>query len=71
MNKLSKQVQIEIADHLSALQRLKVYVIISICGYCGELLGVKDGEGINGLSHGICGECKLEMMKGKQNESKN
>jgi len=65
MHKLSKQAQIEITNHLYALQKLNVYVIVSICGYCGELLGVKDGEGVSGLSHGICGECKIKVMKGE------
>lgn len=65
MNKLSKKSQEAIHANLSMLQTHDIYVIVSICGYCGELLGVKDGRGSWGISHGICGECKREMVKGE------
>jgi len=64
MSKLSKESQNEIATHLASLQSHGVYVIVSICGYCGELLGVKGGKGVMGISHGICGECKIKVTKG-------
>lgn len=65
MTKLFKSDQAEINIHLTSLQAHGVYVIISICGYCGEWLGVKNGKGISGLSHRICGECKIKVMKGE------
>jgi len=35
------------------------------CAWCGKHLGVKDGKGVSGVSHGICKECadKLTIVK--------
>ena len=47
------------------------------CAWCGKDMGEKDGEGIEGVSHGMCENCldKLETKKanrisveGKQDE---
>ena len=27
------------------------------CAWCGEKLGEKDGQGVEGESHGICDDC--------------
>ena len=32
-------------------------VIRVICGWCGKNMGEKDGQGIEGESHGICDNC--------------
>jgi hypothetical protein len=36
-----------------------------VCSWCGRDTGEKDGKGIEGVSHGICGECvaKLEARR--------
>jgi hypothetical protein len=31
--------------------------IVTICMHCEELLGVKDGVHVAGISHGICPDC--------------
>ncbi len=28
-----------------------------VCAWCGNDVGEKDGEGIEGISHGVCEEC--------------
>jgi hypothetical protein len=39
--------------------------LIVKCAWCGKHLGVKDGKGVSGVSHGICKECldKLTIVK--------
>ena len=39
--------------------------LIVKCAWCGKYLGVKDGKGVSGISHGICKECadKLTIVK--------
>lgn len=32
-------------------------VVIVKCAWCGKPLGVKDGQGVEGISHGICNDC--------------
>ena len=34
--------------------------IITICMYCLKLLGVKDGRGMCGISHGMCPNCAVQ-----------
>ncbi|MFC2019739.1 hypothetical protein ACFLU4_07345 [Chloroflexota bacterium] len=34
----------------------------TICAWCGKDMGDKDGEGIEGTSHGLCQEC-FERLK--------
>ena len=29
-----------------------------ICAWCGQDLGFKDGKGTEGISHGICANCR-------------
>jgi len=38
-------------------------VIITVCAYCKQPMGVKDGHGVYGVSHGICGLCKRRLLK--------
>ena len=33
------------------------------CAWCGKEMGDKDGEGIEGVSHGICNSCFDKMKK--------
>ncbi len=37
------------------------------CAWCGNDIGEKDGEGIEGASHGICEEC-FSKLKAKAGE---
>jgi hypothetical protein len=32
-------------------------IITVICSYCGRQIGTKDGQGVEGESHGICELC--------------
>ena len=36
-----------------------------ICAWCGKSMGEKEGEGVEGVSHGICEEC-LEKLKAEK-----
>ena len=41
-----------------------VQTIIVKCAWCGKDIGAKDGEGVSGISHGICEEClEKELSK--------
>ncbi len=41
-------------------------VIRVICAWCGMFMYDKDGEGREGISHGICDSCrKKEKMEGR------
>lgn len=33
------------------------------CAWCGKYLGSKDGQGVAGVSHGICPECLMAEQK--------
>ena len=33
-----------------------------ICSWCGKDLGEKDGEGVEGVSHGVCEECLEKFL---------
>ena len=33
--------------------------IVIVCAWCGKKLGEKDGQGVEGTSHGICDSCLL------------
>lgn len=37
-------------------------VIYTICMHCHEFMGTKDGSGISGTSHGICNNCREEII---------
>ena len=32
-----------------------------VCAWCGKSMGTKEGFGVEGISHGICKECKAKM----------
>ena len=34
-----------------------------ICAWCGKSLGEKDGQGVEGISHGMCAECQEKLEK--------
>lgn len=36
-----------------------------ICAWCGKELGEKDGEGVEGISHGICEDCLARQREKK------
>lgn len=33
-----------------------------LCSYCGRDIGYKDGDGMSGVSHGICDVCYLRFV---------
>ena len=39
--------------------RTKVMKII--CAYCLKTIGIKDGKGIEGITHGVCEECLIKL----------
>jgi hypothetical protein len=38
-----------------------------VCAWCGVYIGEKDGQGIEGVSHGVCPEC-LKRLQEKSDE---
>ena len=38
-------------------------VITVVCMYCKKYIGTKDGQGVTGVSHGICPACKSKLDK--------
>jgi len=36
--------------------------LIVKCGWCGKAMGEKDGQGISGISHGMCKKCYDKAM---------
>lgn len=58
MPKLSLENQSRVRAYLQNLHNLyQISIIVSICGYCNDWTGVKDGAGVYGISHGICLKC--------------
>ena len=39
-----------------------------VCAWCGKDMGEKDGEGIEGISHGICEECLTQLEEKAENK---
>ena len=39
-----------------------------VCAWCGQDMGVKDGQGTTGTTHGICPRCARELMNQHKNE---
>jgi len=33
-----------------------------VCSYCGKNIGEKDGDGVEGISHGICEVCLAKLQ---------
>ena len=57
-----------IISTLDKLSALDVFIIVSKCLQCGDYYGVKDGQGVHGISHGYCNrECVdiAAMMAGE------
>lgn len=38
-----------------------------VCAWCSKDMGEKDGEGVRGVSHGLCRECFDKVMPGEEN----
>ena len=53
--RMDKAVQL-IADHTGQS------MLLVSCAWCNEPLSVKDGLGTTGVSHGICHDCRKEMV---------
>jgi hypothetical protein len=43
-------------------KRNRSHKIKIICAWCGKDMGEKDGEGIEGVSHGMCNECAVAVQ---------
>ena len=39
-------------------------VLKIVCAWCGADMGEKDGEGVEGISHGMCEECEVKFERG-------
>lgn len=37
--------------------RYGVTVLVTVCCRCGQVLRSRDGDGVSGLSHGLCTPC--------------
>jgi len=37
-----------------------------VCAYCGRYIGEKEGNGVEGDSHGICQECFEKRMNDRK-----
>lgn len=37
-------------------------LVARFCSYCGVYMGLKDGNGNTGPSHGICHDCQEEQL---------
>jgi len=37
-----------------------------VCAYCGRCIGEKEGNGVEGDSHGICQECFEKRMNDRK-----
>ena len=35
-----------------------------VCSWCGKDMGTKDGQGVSGVSHGMCKSCQKKFEKG-------
>ena len=36
---------------------------VQVCDCCGKYLRTKDGQGVSGVSHGLCEQCKDEALR--------
>jgi hypothetical protein len=58
--------QSDIRGATTALEMVRLAghtLIISVCMGCDDVLGIKDGQGNTGVSHGICQRCKEEQLE--------
>jgi len=73
INKLTKPGDIRRVDLMPDTVRIqtsdgkeRVYNLFTeltvVCAWCGKHLGVKDGKGESGVSHGICPECSTKEL---------
>jgi hypothetical protein len=44
--------------------------ITVLCAYCQKFLGVVDGKGVSGISHGVCDSCLKNVQENIQKEIK-
>ena len=42
-----------------------------VCSWCGKVMGEKDGEGIDGISHSVCDECYTKLNYEAKESSRN
>lgn len=33
-----------------------------VCAWCGKDMGEKDGDGVDGVSHGLCQRCLAKLL---------
>jgi hypothetical protein len=41
-------------------------VLKIVCAWCGKDMGVRDGKGVEGITHSICPECRVKFGKGRK-----
>ena len=44
-------------------------IIKVVCAWCGKDMGEKDGQGVEGISHGMCDKCYTNIVKGEVSAS--
>ena len=44
-------------------------IIKVICAWCGKDMGEKDGQGAEGISHGMCDKCYTKQRRGDLDSS--
>ncbi len=42
-----------------------------VCAWCNKDMGEKDGEGVRGVSHGLCRECFDKVMSEERKANAN
>ena len=63
-HKLDRDDQQRVRSYLQNLSTFYgVHVIVRACMYCDLYLGVIDGEGEHGISHGLCPACEKAMRE--------
>lgn len=68
MSKITASNQKEIESCLEFMhRRFGIDIILAKCIVCEEIYGIKDGQGVYGISHGFCEKCgKIELKKIKK-----
>lgn len=61
---LDKTDQAELNMHFECIfNAMEIGIIATVCMECGLFIGLKDGEGCYGISHGFCLPCKEKALK--------
>ena len=59
----------EIVQEAAAKAGVPVKTVLTVtCAWCGCDMGTKEGEGVSGVSHGICESCYEKMTPAKPDD---